>query len=120
MEDDTDKPKRRELTEYEKECAARADALRRAKRLSQEELGARMGMTQGSVSQYMTGKIPMGAAFLSAVAKELGAAPSVIDPKREILDAYTLEEDEFISVLRSANPELRSAAIRAALAVLDH
>lgn len=79
------KPKRRPLTPQEREEALKIRSIYEAKkrelRLTQETLAEKMGFgTQGAVSQYMQGRIPMSNEVLLRFAYHLEFDPCDLRP----------------------------------------
>lgn len=99
--------KRRKLTPEESADAARLRALYEAKkkplRLTQESLATLMGFqTQGAVSQYMLGRVPMNNEVVVRFAYHLEADPREIRPDifekipmREIVEVGSDDQDAF-------------------------
>lgn len=73
------------LTQEQLEDAARLrsvfqEAKTRNRSITQEKVALACGWTQGAVSQYLRGKIPLNLNAVVRLSKELGVSPSAISP----------------------------------------
>lgn len=113
--------KRRELTEKEKACAARANKLwlklKREEGLSQEGAGARIKMSASGFSQYVNGKIPLNTNATAKLAFLFGVNPREIDPdwlkdREEGTPLLNEMDPEFSEILARTSPGQDIAAIQ--------
>lgn len=80
----TTKSRNRNITKADLQATERLrriwDQQQRARKFNQTDAGAEMGMTQGAVSQYLTGRIALGPVATLKFAKYLGCNPLEIRP----------------------------------------
>lgn len=94
------------------ELQNRVRELRKAKGLTQANLAARAGLTQGTVSQLEAGKLSLNLKWMRALAGVLECSPAELLAAGDNPDRLSADEHRFIRLLRQVGPEQRELIAR--------
>lgn len=105
--------KRRPLTDYEKQCAARLKSIWLAYKavhcVNQIWLGEQLGgKSQALAGQYLGGKIPLNLNAIIRFSEILGCSPKDIDPSVPVEDALTERERFILMAYRHHGDKVRA------------
>lgn len=85
--------------------------VRRAAGLSQGELGRRVGLSQGQISNIENGDRNLSLEWMRRIARELNCNVADLLDDKDNPDRLTGEEQQLVGALRMAEPEVRWMAV---------